>query len=169
MANAKYIGLITCPLCGNENATVHEQQTGTKKGRKYYRCYSEINGSQMLCGTIQSIGPSGQDYINSNMRPIGHQVSTPQPVRPIVEQKVAQKRKARPIAEQQTAQPSVGPIVPPVEPEPPEPTTKPPELEPEPPELEPEEPPKPPELPIADVPPAPPAKRSLWEILTTES
>jgi hypothetical protein len=155
MANAKYIGLVKCGLCGNENATVHEQQTGTKKGRKYYRCYSEINGSQMLCGTIQSIGPSGQDYINANMRPIGQPAAVPEPARPIAKQQPAQKRKARPIAEQQTAQPPVEP--------------KPPELPAEPPELEPEQTSKPPELPIADEPPALPVKRSLWEILTTES
>ena len=75
MANSSYIGLIKCPHCGNENATVHQQQTGTKKGRLYYRCYSEINGAVMLCGTIQCIGQSGQKYINDNMRPIGQSIT----------------------------------------------------------------------------------------------
>ena len=83
MANSSYVGLVTCPHCGNENATVHQQQTGTKKGRFYYRCYSEINGNTMRCGTIQSIGQTGQDWINSNMRPIGQQSPKIPDVRPI--------------------------------------------------------------------------------------
>lgn len=80
MAKASYIGLIKCLLCGNENATVHRQETGTKKGRLYFRCYETINSSAMRCGTIQCIGPTGQDYINSNMRPIGQQSPAPKPV-----------------------------------------------------------------------------------------
>lgn len=78
MATSKHIGLITCPHCGNESATVHEQQTGTKKGRRYYRCYETVNGNVQLCGTIQCIGPTGQAFINANMRPIG-QNDTPKP------------------------------------------------------------------------------------------
>lgn len=70
MANSKYIGLITCPLCGNEHATVHEQQKGTKVGRRYIRCYSEINGNKMECGTLQCIGPSGQRFIERNLKPL---------------------------------------------------------------------------------------------------
>lgn len=79
MANAIYIGLITCPLCGNENATVHEQKTGTKKGRFYYRCYTEINGASMCCGTIQCIGHAGQEFIKANLRPIGQPTPAPLP------------------------------------------------------------------------------------------
>lgn len=80
MANSKFVGLITCPLCGNEQATVHEQQTGSKKGRRYYRCYSEINGSTMVCGTIQCLGPAGQEYIAGNIRPIGQAEPEPAPI-----------------------------------------------------------------------------------------
>lgn len=83
MANSSYIALIKCAHCGNESATVHQQQTGTKKGRLYYRCYSEINGSVMLCGTIQCIGQTGQKYINDNMRPIGQHSSELPTLRPI--------------------------------------------------------------------------------------
>jgi hypothetical protein len=86
MAKASYIGLITCPICGNENATVHKQESGTKKGRLYYRCYESINGSTMRCGTIQCIGSTGQTFINSKLRPIGQPIeSTPvtEPVLPI--------------------------------------------------------------------------------------
>lgn len=85
MANSSYVGLIKCPHCGNENATVHQQQTGTKKGRLYYRCYSEINGAVMLCGTIQCIGQSGQDWINANMRPIGQKKQPEPKTRPIAQ------------------------------------------------------------------------------------
>lgn len=70
MANSKYIGLIKCPLCGSESATVHEQQSGTKKGRTYYRCYTEINGAKQRCGTVQCIGPTGQEFIAKHMRPL---------------------------------------------------------------------------------------------------
>ncbi|WP_346840150.1 zinc ribbon domain-containing protein [Microbulbifer sp. SAOS-129_SWC] len=70
MANSEFIGLVTCPHCGNENATVHEQQTGTKRGRRYYRCYTEINGNKMRCGTSQIIGPDGQAWLAANMRPV---------------------------------------------------------------------------------------------------
>lgn len=83
MAKASYIGLITCPICGNENATVHQQETGTKKGRKYYRCYQTVNGSAMRCGTIQCIGEAGQVFINANLRPIGQPEQAPEPPKPI--------------------------------------------------------------------------------------
>ncbi len=83
MAKASYLGLITCPMCGNENATVHQQTSGTKKGRLYYRCYETINGSAMRCGTIQCIGPTGQTFINSNQRPIGQQEPPAPPVEPV--------------------------------------------------------------------------------------
>ncbi|MEN0037469.1 MAG: hypothetical protein AAGC78_10380 [Cellvibrio sp.] len=84
MAKASYIGLVTCPICGNQDATVHKQESGTKKGRLYYRCYESINGSSMRCGTIQCIGSAGQDYINSNLRPIGQPIE-PEPVNEPVE------------------------------------------------------------------------------------
>lgn len=113
MANSSYVGLITCPHCGNENATVHEQQTGTKKGRKYYRCYSEINGSQMNCGTIQCIGQRGQDWINQNMRPIGQQPEQKPPARPIaqtVEPEVPQITETEPIGQPEPVEPEIEPI-----------------------------------------------------------
>lgn len=80
MANSEYIGLITCPHCGNDQATVHQQRTGSKKGRRYYRCYSEVNGYAMRCGTVQILGPTGQDFINANMRPIGESPAEPAPI-----------------------------------------------------------------------------------------
>lgn len=81
MANSEYVGLVTCPLCGNDSATVHQQKTGTKKGRLYYRCYETINGAAMCCGTIQCIGPSGQAFIKKAMRPIGQEAEPP--VKPV--------------------------------------------------------------------------------------
>lgn len=103
MANSEYIGLINCPLCGNENATVHEQKTGTKKGRRYYRCYETVNGSSMRCGTIQCIGPNGQQFINSAMRPIGQTEKAPAvepvPVEPIAPPSEEPKKEPEPIAE----------------------------------------------------------------------
>ena len=120
MASSKFVGLITCAHCGNENATVHEQQTGTKKGRLYYRCYSEINGSVMLCGTIQCIGQSGQKYINDNMRPIGQQIiSKPEqiitkqiaePIAQPVEPESPPQPKIEPIGQSEPAEPEKAPI-----------------------------------------------------------
>lgn len=80
MASSAYVGLITCAHCGNQNATVHEQQNGTKKGRLYYRCYTEINGSIMRCGTIQCIGQYGQDWIKAHLRPIGQKAVEARPI-----------------------------------------------------------------------------------------
>lgn len=66
MANP-IIGHVQCPMCGNPNATVHEQQKGKARQKKYYRCYTpDGNG----CGTIQSTGPDGQAYIEQNWRPL---------------------------------------------------------------------------------------------------
>lgn len=116
MANSSYVGLINCPHCGNENATVHQQQTGTKKGRFYYRCYSEINGSVMLCGTIQCIGQRGQDWINQNMRPIGQQTPpapTPRPIAQPVEpepQADPEKSEIEPIGQPEPVEPEIEPI-----------------------------------------------------------
>ena len=121
MANSSYIGLITCPHCGNANATVHKQQTGTKKGRFYYRCYSDINGSVMLCGTIQCIGQKGQDWINANMRPIGQPVAPAPEKRPIarpIEPEPPPVTENEPIGQPEPVEPEIEPIAPPVEPEP---------------------------------------------------
>ncbi|WP_444957757.1 hypothetical protein [Microbulbifer sp. ZKSA002] len=71
MAKSAMIGMINCALCGNDQATVHEQRTGSKKGRLYYRCYESAGSNTMRCGTIQCLGPNGQQYIQSNIRPIG--------------------------------------------------------------------------------------------------
>ena len=68
MASSEKIGFIKCGLCGNENATVHKQTRGTKKGVLYYRCYTEIDGATMACGTIQCLGFRGQEFIKANMR-----------------------------------------------------------------------------------------------------
>lgn len=84
MATSEFIGILTCPLCGNESATVHEQKTGTKKGRRYYRCYESETSSVMRCGTIQCIGKTGQIFIAENIRPIGQpeKPATPEPAQP---------------------------------------------------------------------------------------
>lgn len=130
MAKASYIGLIKCPICGNENATVHKQETGTKKGRLYFRCYETVNGSAMSCGTIQCIGPSGQTFINSNLRPIGQEVppapaiEPPQPIGqtdPVEPPKVEPEIQPEPISE------PIGDPEPEIQPEPisePEPVQK---------------------------------------------
>ena len=80
MAKSEFIGLVYCPICGNDEATVHEQASGTKKGRRYYRCYTERNGTRQRCGTIQCIGEYGQKYINENMRAIGQPEKAPEPI-----------------------------------------------------------------------------------------
>lgn len=96
MATSEFIGLITCPICGNDSATVHQQKTGTKKGRLYFRCYQTVNGSAMRCGTIQSIGPTGQDFIKANMRPIGQ--NEPETVEPTPPEPAIPDEPTRPIA-----------------------------------------------------------------------
>lgn len=142
MANASYIGLVTCRLCGNENATVHKQESGTKKGRLYYRCYESVNGSDMLCGTIQCIGPTGQIFINANMRPIGQQTAPSTKIEQV-----------EPIGQPDPVEP------PPIEPQ--EPIAPKPVPVVEVPPIEPENPP------IGQ--PAPgPKKRGLWSYLTEE-
>lgn len=117
MANSSYIALIKCAHCGNENATVHQQQTGTKKGRLYYRCYSEINGTVMLCGTIQCIGQSGQKYINDNMRPIGQSIPELPALRPIaqpVAPELPPEPESEPIGQPEPLVPESEPIAEPV-------------------------------------------------------
>ena len=62
------ISLLTCPHCGNEEATVHRQKKG---GTLYYRCQSVG-----YCGTVQIRGPGGQRFIEQNRRDLG---SNPEP------------------------------------------------------------------------------------------
>ncbi|MEC4091141.1 hypothetical protein [Pseudoalteromonas rubra] len=59
------LGKITCPHCGNKDATVHRQ--GNKSAKLYYRCYDGPNGP---CGTIQITLPGGQKWIEQNLRPL---------------------------------------------------------------------------------------------------
>jgi hypothetical protein len=59
------IGKIDCPLCGNNNATVHAQKN--RGNKKYFRCYSGEFGD---CGTIQCTGVGGQRFIEKNMRSV---------------------------------------------------------------------------------------------------
>ncbi len=59
------VGTITCPHCGNREATVHQQASG--KGRFYYRCYETQGGMAMRCGTVQIHGPTGQAWIEANI------------------------------------------------------------------------------------------------------
>lgn len=61
------IGKITCPCCGNPNATVHKNRKGSKL---YIRCYpSDRDG----CWTIQPQGQCGQKFIKEKMQPLSHQ------------------------------------------------------------------------------------------------
>jgi hypothetical protein len=73
---AEILGSITCPMCGNEAATVHQQARG-KKGARYIRCYDGRGGASMRCGTLQCIGPTGQRYIDANMRAEPAKASAP--------------------------------------------------------------------------------------------
>ncbi len=61
------VALITCPHCGNDKATVHQQANRSMRGRLYYRCYPDDSEG---CGTVQIIQPGGQAWINTNMRPL---------------------------------------------------------------------------------------------------
>ena len=64
MANA-IEGTITCPHCGNRDATVHREARG--KRALYYRCYESAGSVAMRCGTVQIRGPKGQEWIAANM------------------------------------------------------------------------------------------------------
>ena len=64
MAN-EILSTITCPHCGNREATVHQQAKG--KRSLYYRCYESQGSMQMRCGTVQIHGPKGQTWIEANM------------------------------------------------------------------------------------------------------
>jgi hypothetical protein len=151
MAASELIGLITCPMCGNENATVQKMTTGSRKNRLYFRCYESAGSSVMKCGTIQCIGPDGQKFISEKMRPVSAQVPKNPP----------KPKPARAIAQKPAIAPEAVPHEPlPVEPEPaiaPEPIP----VEPEPviaPENEPQ--------PTSGDEPAPaPVKKSLWQLL----
>ena len=59
------LGHVTCPLCGNGSATVHQQKN--RGNKKYFRCY---NGEHGDCGTIQCTGAGGQRFISHNMQAI---------------------------------------------------------------------------------------------------
>lgn len=167
MAASELMGLITCPMCGNENATVQKMTTGSRKNRLYFRCYESVGSTVMCCGTIQCIGQTGQDFILQNMRPVSAQVPKIQP----------KTKPARAIAQK----PAIAPAPLPVEPEPaiaPEPIQDeivPVELEPaiapepipaEPePAIAPENEPQ--QEPESDL-PAVQGKKSLWRYLTEE-
>lgn len=118
MASSEYIGLIRCAHCGNENATVHRQTKGTKKGRLYYRCYTEINGRQQECGTIQCIGPAGQKYVEANMRPLDvtQEPAAPAPVPAEDQIDFIQEQEPEPPAPVPVPEPATDPA--PVEPAP---------------------------------------------------
>ena len=62
----KIIGELDCPLCGSDKATIHEQSKG--KARFYIRCYESHGSNVMRCGTLQAIGPTGQEYIKKHGR-----------------------------------------------------------------------------------------------------
>ncbi|KAA1160621.1 hypothetical protein EU508_09195 [Pseudoalteromonas fuliginea] len=60
------IAKIKCPLCGNDEATVHRQKDRKKK--LYFRCTGESFADG--CGTIQCTGLTGQEFISKNMKPL---------------------------------------------------------------------------------------------------
>lgn len=66
MANP-ILGHIQCPICKQPNATVHEQNKGKAKRKKYIRCYKPNGGG---CGTAQVTGPDAQQWIEDNWRPL---------------------------------------------------------------------------------------------------
>lgn len=100
MATSTMVGMVKCPICGNPDATVHEQQRGTKKGRLYYRCYTVAGGASMRCGTIQCIGQEGQQYLRANMRPVdgpkAEPAAEPEPAPPIGQPEPAPEPAAQP-------------------------------------------------------------------------
>jgi hypothetical protein len=65
---AEILGHVTCPHCGNDQATVHREAKG--KRALYYRCYSAPGSIAMRCGTVQIRGPQGQVWINANITTI---------------------------------------------------------------------------------------------------
>lgn len=95
MANP-IIGKIKCPHCGNPGATVHKQN---KAGNKlYYRCYQSEGGLSPVCGTVQITGPKGQEWIKSNMQPLGQQtpIAEPEPKpepKPVQQTPIAEPKK----------------------------------------------------------------------------
>lgn len=72
-------GTITCPLCGNDQATVHRQARG--KRALYMRCYESRGGAVMRCGTLQCIGPAGQAFIERHMHR-AHPAPANEPIAP---------------------------------------------------------------------------------------
>ena len=59
---SEILGILTCPHCGNKDATIHRHG---KNNRLYYRCYVGRGSNQMQCGTAQIIGPTGQQYLQN--------------------------------------------------------------------------------------------------------
>jgi len=57
---SEILGVLRCPHCGSDDATIHRHAKNT---RLYYRCYQEKGSNIMRCGTVQIIGPSGQQYL----------------------------------------------------------------------------------------------------------
>lgn len=84
------IGYVTCPHCGNKEATVHNEKNGRRA--KYYRCYGGAYGD---CGTLQIRGDGGQKWINENMRHLGEKP-------PIASKPAVEAQKPTPIAVEAT-------------------------------------------------------------------
>ena len=61
---SEILGILTCPHCGNVDATIHRHG---KNNRLYYRCYVGRGSNQMQCGTAQIIGPTGQQYLQNKL------------------------------------------------------------------------------------------------------
>lgn len=65
--NNAVVGHIECPLCHGA-ATVHSCMVGRGRAKEalYIRCGTVSNG----CGCIQPYGPTGQQFIQDNYRPL---------------------------------------------------------------------------------------------------
>ena len=77
---SEILGTLTCPHCGNTDATIHRQ--GGKHSRLYYRCYVSQGSNDMRCGTVQILGPTGQKFIEKHLNkpdPIANQAPEPAP------------------------------------------------------------------------------------------
>lgn len=69
------LGVMTCPHCGNQDATIHMHE---KNIRLYYRCYNGQGSNEMICGTVQIMGPKGQEYLKARL-PRQDAIAKPEP------------------------------------------------------------------------------------------
>lgn len=84
------LGHVTCPHCGNTQATVHRQAKGSRA--LYYRCYGGASGD---CGTVQIILAGGQGWIKANMRPLSEPEAKGHAEAAALDAKAQQMKKAK--------------------------------------------------------------------------